>query len=280
MRRVLDHAGVSLVSVGIRAISKAEVEFYEANRDRIAIHWAKDQARWDIEAIVAPLPGRPVYVTFDIDALDAAVMPATGTPTPGGLGYWQALAILRRACAVGQRGRRRPRRVRADRGPARLRLHGRRARLQDAVVRAGEAAERMCTCSPPLDGEGLGVGAQEPSAADICPAPPVATLSPVRTGRGEVRRSRSPSLRNVRRSLSPRIRAAPHTRRIPLHSRGRRTREASHGEGGLQAAGGVTHLAERGSASQPGCNARSQVIVKCDAQAKNPARGGEEPLIR
>ena len=75
--------GVSLVSVGIRAISKAEVEFYEANRDRIAIHWAKDQARWDIEAIVAPLRGRPVYVTFDIDALDAAVMPATGTPTPG-----------------------------------------------------------------------------------------------------------------------------------------------------------------------------------------------------
>ena len=87
MRRVLDHAGVSLVSVGIRAISKAEVEFYVANRDRIAIHWAKDQARWDIEEIVAPLRGRPVYVTFDIDALDAAVMPATGTPTPGGLAY-------------------------------------------------------------------------------------------------------------------------------------------------------------------------------------------------
>ena len=57
MRRVLDLAGVSLVSVGIRAISKAEVEFYVANRDRIAIHWAKDQARWDIEAIVAPLQG-------------------------------------------------------------------------------------------------------------------------------------------------------------------------------------------------------------------------------
>jgi agmatinase len=101
MRRVLDHTGVSLVSVGIRAISKAEVEFYAANRGRITIHWAKDQGRWDIEDIVKPLAGRPVYVTFDIDALDGAVMPATGTPTPGGLGYWQALAILRRACAVG-----------------------------------------------------------------------------------------------------------------------------------------------------------------------------------
>ncbi len=91
MRRVLDLAGVSLVSVGIRAVSTEEVAFYDANRDRITIHWAKDQARWDIEEIVAPLRGRPVYVTFDIDALDSAVMPATGTPTPGGLGYWQAL---------------------------------------------------------------------------------------------------------------------------------------------------------------------------------------------
>jgi agmatinase len=102
MRRVLDHAGVSVVSVGIRAVSREEVEFAAANRDRVAIHWARDRARWDIGEIVAPLKGRPVYVSFDIDALDASVMPATGTPTPGGLSYDQALAILRRACAAGE----------------------------------------------------------------------------------------------------------------------------------------------------------------------------------
>ena len=102
MRRVLDHPGVSLVSLGIRAISKEEVDFYAANRDRITIHWAKDQARWDIEAIVEPLRDRPVYVTFDIDALDASVMPATGTPTPGGLSYAEALGLLRRACRAGR----------------------------------------------------------------------------------------------------------------------------------------------------------------------------------
>jgi len=100
MRRVLDLPGTSLVSVGIRAISSEEVEFYAANRDRIQVHWAKDQARWDMAEIVAPLEGRPVYITFDIDALDSAVMPATGTPTPGGLGYWQALGLLRNACAA------------------------------------------------------------------------------------------------------------------------------------------------------------------------------------
>jgi len=100
MRRVLDLPGTSLVSVGIRAISSEEVEFYAANRDRIQVHWAKDQTRWDMAEIVAPLEGRPVYITFDIDALDSAVMPATGTPTPGGLGYWQALGLLRNACAA------------------------------------------------------------------------------------------------------------------------------------------------------------------------------------
>lgn len=101
MRRVLDHPGISLVSIGIRAISSEEVAFYEANRDRMTIHWAKDQSRWDAEAMLAPLKGRPVYVTFDIDALDGAIMPATGTPTPGGLSYPQALSLLRRACELG-----------------------------------------------------------------------------------------------------------------------------------------------------------------------------------
>jgi agmatinase len=102
MRRVLDHEHVTLVSVGIRAISAEEVAFLERNRHRIHVHWAKDQARWNLDEIVTPLRGRPVYVTFDIDALDASVMPATGTPTPGGLQYLQALAILRRAAEAGR----------------------------------------------------------------------------------------------------------------------------------------------------------------------------------
>ncbi len=100
MRRVLDHPGLSLVSVGIRALSQQEATFYEANRSRIHMHRAHAKATWDIERIVAPLKGRTVYVTFDIDGLDGAVMPATGTPTPGGLSYHEALAIVRRAGEV------------------------------------------------------------------------------------------------------------------------------------------------------------------------------------
>ncbi len=101
MRRVLDHDNVSLVSVGIRAISAAEADYYSANRHRIDIHWAKDQHDWSVDDIVAPLKGRPIYVSFDVDGLDCGLMPATGTPTPGGLGYWQALSVIRRAGEVG-----------------------------------------------------------------------------------------------------------------------------------------------------------------------------------
>ena len=100
MRRVLDHDNITLVSVGIRALSAPEAEFADTNRARIHLHMAHAQASWNIDNILAPLKGRPVYVTFDIDGLDGAIMPATGTPTPGGMSYLQSLAILRRAAEV------------------------------------------------------------------------------------------------------------------------------------------------------------------------------------
>jgi agmatinase len=100
MRRVLDNPGVSLVSVGIRALCTEEAGFYLDNRHRIHMHFARDQASYNLESIVSPLKGRPLYITLDIDGLDSGIMPATGTPVPGGLSYLQALAILRRACEV------------------------------------------------------------------------------------------------------------------------------------------------------------------------------------
>lgn len=102
MRRVLDHDGVSLVQVGIRALCEAEAAFYDANRHRTTMHLAVDRPRWNLDEIVRPLAGRPVYVTVDIDALDGSIMPATGTPTPGGLTYDELLSVLRRACEVGR----------------------------------------------------------------------------------------------------------------------------------------------------------------------------------
>ena len=101
MRRALDHPGVSLVSVGIRCISAEEAAFYDANRDRVTIHWGREKSRWRIDEIVAPLRGKPIYVSFDVDGLDPSVMPATGTPEPGGPLFYEACDIMRAAAEVG-----------------------------------------------------------------------------------------------------------------------------------------------------------------------------------
>ena len=48
-----------------------------------------------VEKILAVVGDGPVYLTFDIDGLDPAFAPGTGTPVPGGLNSYQALEILR-----------------------------------------------------------------------------------------------------------------------------------------------------------------------------------------
>ncbi len=94
MRRVLDDEQTGLVQVGIRAISAEEIPFMEANRGRIRTFWAKDKANWTPDEIAAAVAGKPLYLTFDVDAFDASLMPATGTPEPGGLFFDEVRAIL------------------------------------------------------------------------------------------------------------------------------------------------------------------------------------------
>lgn len=101
LRRCLDHDNIELVSLGIRNISQSEIPFLEANRHRIHIHWAKDKARWNIEEILKPLRGRPIYLTFDVDGLDGSLMSATGTPEPGGLFWQETIDIIEAASKVG-----------------------------------------------------------------------------------------------------------------------------------------------------------------------------------
>lgn len=100
LRRVMDHPIDTLVSIGIRNISAGEIPFLEENRHRIHVHWAKDRQTWEPAAIVAPLKGRPIYVTFDLDGFDSSLMQATGTPEPGGLFWADAVSILRAAAGV------------------------------------------------------------------------------------------------------------------------------------------------------------------------------------
>lgn len=101
IRRVLDHETLPIVSVGIRNISASEIPFLDANRHRITIHWGKDRQSWNVGDIVAPLKNRPIYLTFDLDGFDSSLMPATGTPEPGGLFWEDAIGIIREAAKMG-----------------------------------------------------------------------------------------------------------------------------------------------------------------------------------
>ena len=101
MRRVLEHQHLNLVSVGVRSISRGEMAFLKERPDRIVVHWARDRAGWDLNEIVRPLAGKPIYLSFDVDAFDASLMPATGTPEPGGLFFDDACAIIRAASEAG-----------------------------------------------------------------------------------------------------------------------------------------------------------------------------------
>ena len=100
IRRCLDNENVSLISLGIRNISSEEIPFLQANEHRIKIYWARDKKRWNLEEIVSHLKDRPVYLTFDLDGFDASLMPATGTPEPGGLFWDEVMEVIERASEV------------------------------------------------------------------------------------------------------------------------------------------------------------------------------------
>lgn len=81
------------VQVGIRSMDISEREAVQPGRIFYADELVNDLA-W-VERVVSVLPDR-VYITFDLDALDPAIMPSTGTPEPGGLSWYAALRLLRR----------------------------------------------------------------------------------------------------------------------------------------------------------------------------------------
>ncbi len=95
IRRCLDHKNVSIISFGIRNISKSEIPFLKKNKSRINIFWAKDKAKWSMKSFKQLIKNKTVYLTFDVDGLDSSIMPATGTPEPGGLLWDETLNIIR-----------------------------------------------------------------------------------------------------------------------------------------------------------------------------------------
>ena len=100
IKRCLDYENVNVVSFGIRNLSKPEMDFYNNNRDRIEIFWGKDKKNWNLSQLDQFFTNKTVYITFDVDGFDSSIMPATGTPEPGGL-YWEdVLPIIKKVCQI------------------------------------------------------------------------------------------------------------------------------------------------------------------------------------
>ena len=96
MRRVHE-MGLPFVQIGVRSLSTEEDRFRRLHN--IVSLDAEDIYREGIPAV--PLPDdfpEQLYITFDVDCFDAALMPATGTPEPGGLSWYQVMELLQGVC--------------------------------------------------------------------------------------------------------------------------------------------------------------------------------------
>ncbi len=96
MRRTLESAPV--VQVGIRNISQEEAEAVPSLQTTIFYDWnMRDDPDW-MSRVLDALTG-PVYLTIDLDGLEPGLMPAVGTPEPGGLAWRELMTLLRRVFA-------------------------------------------------------------------------------------------------------------------------------------------------------------------------------------
>ncbi|MFH1387438.1 MAG: agmatinase [bacterium] len=92
MRRVLEVCPA--VQAGIRSISVQEWEWARDNRQVENIHFAPNLKVADILHQLT----QDVYITIDVDVFDPSIIPATGTPEPGGLNWYEVINILRGVC--------------------------------------------------------------------------------------------------------------------------------------------------------------------------------------
>jgi agmatinase len=89
MKRVWD-LGVSVTAVGIRSQDETEADYIRKEKIK-TIFYAPDLP---IKKIISSL-SKNIYLTFDLDGLDPSIMPSTGTPEPGGLGWYETLNLLK-----------------------------------------------------------------------------------------------------------------------------------------------------------------------------------------
>ncbi len=92
MRRAFEF-GFNLVQVGIRSYSKDEYDFF-TNNPITVFEWGLGKVP-TIEEIISSIKTDKVYIEIDVDGIDPAFLPATGTPVQGGLEWWYTINLLK-----------------------------------------------------------------------------------------------------------------------------------------------------------------------------------------
>ncbi|HEY9681925.1 MAG TPA: agmatinase [Oculatellaceae cyanobacterium] len=86
-----------VTSVGVRNISHEEVMWLENEKPNVNIFWARKMNKWNFHEIVNTLSNN-VYLSIDVDGFDSSIMPATGTPEPGGMSWQQVCELIKVLC--------------------------------------------------------------------------------------------------------------------------------------------------------------------------------------
>jgi agmatinase len=99
-----------LVQIGIRDFSEGELEVVRSHSGRVTTYFDAQLRKARLSGTFLTLAARivdnlpdDVYLSFDIDGLDPALCPSTGTPVPGGLSFDELLAVLHALVAKGKR---------------------------------------------------------------------------------------------------------------------------------------------------------------------------------
>ena len=95
MRRCLDFPNIEIISFGIRNLCLDEYKYYKSIPKKMKIFWGKDMKNWNLGLFKKLIKNKNVYITFDLDGFDSSLIPATGTPEPGGLLWSDAIKILK-----------------------------------------------------------------------------------------------------------------------------------------------------------------------------------------
>ncbi|HVY60225.1 MAG TPA: agmatinase, partial [Planctomycetota bacterium] len=99
MRRLLEDLKLPIVQAGIRSLCPEEAAIIREGRVKTFYRHKFRDFEAAAKDVVDARPTEDVYVSVDVDALDPALMAGTGTPEPGGLSWWELLALLRRVAS-------------------------------------------------------------------------------------------------------------------------------------------------------------------------------------